>query len=871
MDRSRHENLLWWGFLLFLSTGCGDPTRQEESAPASNDLLPDGQIELEGVFIVSEGRDGEGHSTRRYFLSQGDTLIRLRLDEIPAVEPDAPIRVGGAMSDDEAWFVVSSLEPLDALGGAGIRVTGKALSTSAPAGSVAVFMILDQKLSAAPYHKCEVEMELFGERSSAQSADDPCADYADDDDFPSLRGYFDDKSYGRYHVAGKIYDWYPMDLGDDCDKDNWLIAAMEHAAETQGFVSDDYRHAIALIAQEEPRCQIGEAYVTSSGVGKIFVWENNARVFAHELGHSLGWWHANTYSCRSPRGAVSVGYMYHQCIRMEYGDRHDLMGYGAWGEATLNSHFRHVQGWLNERNVAYVRVNGEYTVVPHETSNDSEVQSILVSDGTQGDFFHIELQEIPEPAVLVRLVRDRLPTSADLINVYLEPTEAFPALRINEPFRDPKSGVSIELVQLDTAPLKAHLLISVDGDSCRDGRLNGNEGDVDCGVECNLCDNGKQCTTHVDCKSLHCEQGVCSEGAGGLTAMYHNGIGDAKTLNRVDTDAVIDFEWGKLGPGPDYDDTEYFVRWSGYITPRYTESYTFHLNASNATELSIGGATLISNDSDSVVEKSGTIQMKAGQRYPIELTFSSEGAPAKVQLLWSGPSQPKEVVPRTALEPSRGGLLGLYYKYRDFDDADLLFSQYDYMIAKDWGRWAPTPDIFRMGSYSMRWRGRIVPDYSETYTLSLDAHDHVRVTVDGDLLIDSESRTDDYPLEAQIDLIAHRPVQIIVDYMIDQEKTVEDRTLLTWESPSQPRQPVPGNRLIPDNAGGLLGDVDFNGVVNIVDALMLAQYYVGLDPKHIDLSAGDVNMDGTINIVDALIIAQYYVNLVTELPPRVSP
>jgi unsaturated rhamnogalacturonyl hydrolase len=61
------------------------------------------------------------------------------------------------------------------------------------------------------------------------------------------------------------------------------------------------------------------------------------------------------------------------------------------------------------------------------------------------------------------------------------------------------------------------------------------------------------------------------------------------------------------------------------------------------------------------------------------------------------------------------------------------------------------------------------------------------------------------------------------------------------------------------------GDVSTSGDVDIVDALIIAQYYVGLNPSNFDSTVADVNDDGTINIVDALRVAQFYVGLVSEL------
>jgi hypothetical protein len=60
---------------------------------------------------------------------------------------------------------------------------------------------------------------------------------------------------------------------------------------------------------------------------------------------------------------------------------------------------------------------------------------------------------------------------------------------------------------------------------------------------------------------------------------------------------------------------------------------------------------------------------------------------------------------------------------------------------------------------------------------------------------------------------------------------------------------------------GLMGDVNNDGTINIVDALLVAQYYVGLIQTLVMPQNADVNRDGTVNIVDALQIAQCYVGL----------
>ncbi|MBN2532163.1 MAG: hypothetical protein JXB88_04695 [Spirochaetales bacterium] len=60
-----------------------------------------------------------------------------------------------------------------------------------------------------------------------------------------------------------------------------------------------------------------------------------------------------------------------------------------------------------------------------------------------------------------------------------------------------------------------------------------------------------------------------------------------------------------------------------------------------------------------------------------------------------------------------------------------------------------------------------------------------------------------------------------------------------------------------------MGDVNNDGSIDIIDALSIAQHYVGLNPTNFDPSLADVSADGSIDIVDALLIAQCYVGLIS--------
>ena len=69
----------------------------------------------------------------------------------------------------------------------------------------------------------------------------------------------------------------------------------------------------------------------------------------------------------------------------------------------------------------------------------------------------------------------------------------------------------------------------------------------------------------------------------------------------------------------------------------------------------------------------------------------------------------------------------------------------------------------------------------------------------------------------------------------------------------------------------LTGDVNGSNIVDIIDALMVAQYTIGLNPAGFIAANADVNSDGSINVVDALMIAQYSVGIITSFPLSSTP
>ena len=126
-------------------------------------------------------------------------------------------------------------------------------------------------------------------------------------------------------------------------------------------------------------------------------------------------------------------------------------------------------------------------------------------------------------------------------------------------------------------------------------------------------------------------------------------------LTRIDP--VINFDWGEGSPiggiGIDY----FSVRWTGEIIPRYSETYTFYATSDDGIRLWINGQRLVNGWSARLrTTDTGTITLKAGNPYVIQLEFFDATVAAICSLAWSSPSQPYEIVPVSQLRTLPAGV-----------------------------------------------------------------------------------------------------------------------------------------------------------------------------------------------------------------------
>jgi hypothetical protein len=119
-------------------------------------------------------------------------------------------------------------------------------------------------------------------------------------------------------------------------------------------------------------------------------------------------------------------------------------------------------------------------------------------------------------------------------------------------------------------------------------------------------------------------------------------------------DATVDFSWGGGSPDSRIDGDTFSVRWSGMVTPLYTETYTFYTWTDDGVRLWVNGQLIIDYWADQGVTEraSAGIALTSGVPYEIVMTYYENGYAAAARLSWSSPSQPKEVIPSARLAPS---------------------------------------------------------------------------------------------------------------------------------------------------------------------------------------------------------------------------
>jgi hypothetical protein len=312
-----------------------------------------------------------------------------------------------------------------------------------------------------------------------------------------------------------------------------------------------------------------------------------------------------------------------------------------------------------------------------------------------------------------------------------------------------------------------------------------------------------------------------SSGTGLRGFYYRKQSFDNADLVLTRLDPRIDFNWTTRSPAPSIPWDRFNVRWKGQLQPLRTEPHVLYLEADTGVRLRLNGQTLV----DSWVPIYGenmppiqpvTLNLVAGQRYDLEVDYYEQTGNASVRLLWSSPSQVKQVIPASQLFPAPvpaplgtgTGLRGDYYNHQqnllvNYDEnalppyegitaeyyvgpsttfADLRLSRVDPTVNFAW--LGARPDRNVQEDFSVRWQGWVQPLYSEEYTFSVASNGGAELTINGEIM--------DFP--AKVVLEAGQKYSIKLQYSNVGPGAMAK---LFWKSESQQEEIVPRRQLYP--------------------------------------------------------------------------
>ena len=175
---------------------------------------------------------------------------------------------------------------------------------------------------------------------------------------------------------------------------------------------------------------------------------------------------------------------------------------------------------------------------------------------------------------------------------------------------------------------------------------------------------------------------------------------------------------------------------------------------------------------------SGTVSLTAAPSYNASVIVSDGLLSTSASFTWA-----------TTIPLTGTGLRGDYFNGTNFQTP--VLSRTDATVNFTWAG-SPATGV-NADAFSVRWSGKVVPGYSQTYTFSVTSDDGVRLSVNGQQIINRWT-TGSATATGTIALTANQEVPIVLEYF---DSTGAASVKLSWQSASLPKQIIPKNRLFP--------------------------------------------------------------------------
>jgi len=252
----------------------------------------------------------------------------------------------------------------------------------------------------------------------------------------------------------------------------------------------------------------------------------------------------------------------------------------------------------------------------------------------------------------------------------------------------------------------------------------------------------------------------------------------------------------------------------------------------------LSGAGAISHDvyfgTDKAAVKAGDASVFKGNVLPT--SYQPEALAANTTYYWRVDERgPGDTVQTGAVWNFKTTGPGVGVKAQYFRGIEVsgvpVLTQIENSIDHNWGGAEVAPGL--SDTVSARWRAALEAPFTETYDLITTSDDGVRLWLDGRLIINhwtNHGSTDDV---ARVDLVAGQVCLLQMEYY---ENTGSAVAQLSWQSPSIPRQIIPGGSLLLPM--GAMASYPANAAVNVPQVLLL-HWTAGDSATNHDVYFGD--------------------------------
>lgn len=198
----------------------------------------------------------------------------------------------------------------------------------------------------------------------------------------STNTFYHENSFDQLNFTLATSGWFTIPFSNsNCGAYQSWMAAADSAAIAAGYNVNSYTNKIYVMPRTTSCNWGGLGLIGGNPSWLMDNGYNDPSLFAHELGHNLTNWHAQSFSCGNKPIAP-----YANCTTSEYGDPSSVMGLNWNSYFHFNAPEKANSGWLTSQTVTD---SGTYTLAPIESPSDTIARSIRLLKPDTGDYYYL--------------------------------------------------------------------------------------------------------------------------------------------------------------------------------------------------------------------------------------------------------------------------------------------------------------------------------------------------------------------------------------------------------------------------------------------------------------------------------------------------